>query len=96
LAARLGTTTPDTLGIPVGIQTGQVEIGEFSTVRSDFTAIGGTFTLAARLKSGEILASSESWALTSGLVSKSTCTLALTCNPISCQQWSGPPKADHP
>ena len=39
LAARLGTT-PDTLGIAVGIQSGQVKIGEFSTVRSDFTAIG--------------------------------------------------------
>jgi class 3 adenylate cyclase len=55
LAARLGTT-PDTLGIAVGIQSGQVKIGEFSTVRSDFTAIGGTVNLAARLKSQRWLA----------------------------------------
>lgn len=53
LAARL-STTPDTLGIAVGIHSGQVEIGEFSTVRSDFTAIGGTVNLAARLKSQEV------------------------------------------
>ncbi|QRY68544.1 adenylate/guanylate cyclase domain-containing protein [Ensifer sp. PDNC004] len=51
------------LGVGVGIHTGEVEIGEFSTFRSDFTAIGGTVNLAARLESqaeaGEILISSE-------------------------------------
>jgi hypothetical protein len=47
LAARLGTT-PDTLGIAVGIHGGQLEIGEFSTFRSDFTAIGGIVNLAGR------------------------------------------------
>jgi len=47
----------------VGVHTGQVEIGEFSSVRSDFTAIGGTVNLTARLESkaaaGEILVSAE-------------------------------------
>lgn len=52
------------LGVGVGIHTGQVEIGEFTTNRSDFTAIGGTVNLAARLEAqaaaGEILISPES------------------------------------
>lgn len=52
------------LGVGVGIHTGQVEIGEFTTGRSDFTAIGGTVNLAARLEAqaaaGEILISPES------------------------------------
>ena len=62
MAGRLDDAV-DTLGIGVGVHTGQVEIGEFSTVRSDFTAIGGTVNLAARLESqaaaGEILVSAE-------------------------------------
>lgn len=49
------------LGVGVGIHTGDVEIGEFSSFRSDFTAIGGAVNLAARLESqagaGEILIS---------------------------------------
>lgn len=53
----------DALGVGVGVHTGQVEIGEFSTFRSDFTAIGGTVNLTARLESqataGEILVSAE-------------------------------------
>ena len=52
-----------TLGVGVGIHTGEVEIGEFSSFRSDFTAIGGAVNLAARLESqaaaGEILISAE-------------------------------------
>lgn len=52
-----------TLGVGVGVHTGQVEIGEFSTFRSDFTAIGGTVNLTARLQAeaaaGEILVSEE-------------------------------------
>ena len=80
LAARF-SATPDKVGIGVGIHSGQVEIGEFSTVRSDFTAIGGTVNMAARLESkaaaGEILVSSESAALTPRLVTKSTRSLAL-------------------
>ncbi|SDL25907.1 adenylate cyclase [Ensifer sp. YR511] len=51
------------LGVGVGIHSGEVEIGEFSTFRSDFTAIGGTVNLASRLESqaeaGEILLSPE-------------------------------------
>ncbi|MDR6669753.1 adenylate cyclase [Rhizobium sp. 1399] len=52
-----------TLGIGVGIHTGDVQIGEFSSFRSDFTAIGGVVNQAARLESqaapGEILVSLE-------------------------------------
>lgn len=59
------------LGVGIGIHTGQVEIGEFSTVRSDFTAIGGPVNLAARLESqaapGEILISAECAAQAPGL-----------------------------
>jgi adenylate cyclase len=51
------------LDVGVGVHTGSVEIGEFSTAHSDFTAIGGTVNLAARLESqaaaGEILISIE-------------------------------------
>ncbi|MEI3855462.1 MULTISPECIES: adenylate/guanylate cyclase domain-containing protein [Ensifer] len=51
------------LGVGVGIHSGEVEIGEFSSFRSDFTAIGGTVNLASRLESqaeaGEILISEE-------------------------------------
>ena len=51
------------LGVGIGIHTGDVQIGEFSSFRSDFTAIGGVVNLAARLESqaaaGEILVSPE-------------------------------------
>jgi len=51
------------LGIGIGVHTGQVEIGEFSTFRSDFTAIGGTVNVTARLQAaaaaGEILVTEE-------------------------------------
>lgn len=61
------------LGVGVGVHTGEVEIGEFSTFRSDFTAIGGTVNLAARLESqaapGEILVSEEAAARASAAVS---------------------------
>lgn len=67
-SAALGTLKSDldglpdhVLGVGIGIHTGDVEIGEFSSFRSDFTAIGGTVNLAARLESqaatGEILIS---------------------------------------
>ncbi|NLS04470.1 adenylate/guanylate cyclase domain-containing protein [Rhizobium sp. P32RR-XVIII] len=69
-AAALNSLNPDVdgpagrrLGVGVGIHTGDVQIGEFSSFRSDFTAIGGVVNLAARLESqaaaGEILLSSE-------------------------------------
>jgi adenylate cyclase len=55
------------VGVCVGVHTGEGEIGEFSTARSDFTAIGGTVNLAARLESqgsaGEILVDAGSAAL---------------------------------
>jgi adenylate cyclase len=73
LAARFGVTS-DKVGIGVGIHSGQVEIGEF-------TAIGGTVNMAARLESqaaaGEILVSSESAALAPSLITKPTRSLAL-------------------
>jgi len=63
LAAHFDIMHSNTLGVGVGIHTGPVEIGEFSTDRSDFTAIGGTVNMAARLESqaaaGEILVSTE-------------------------------------
>lgn len=63
LAERHAEHLPDALGVGVGVHTGAVEIGEFSTFRSDFTAIGSPVNLAARLESqaaaGEILVSPE-------------------------------------
>ncbi|SCB56251.1 adenylate cyclase [Rhizobium aethiopicum] len=64
-AAALGGLTLDALplGVGVGIHSGEVQIGEFSSFRSDFTAIGGVVNQAARLESqaaaGEILISAE-------------------------------------
>ena len=63
MSKRLGNALEGTLGVGVGVHTGQVEIGVFSAGRSDFTAIGGPVNLAARLESkaaaGEILVSAE-------------------------------------
>ncbi len=63
MARRVDDGVAGTLGVGVGVHTGQVEVGEFSTVRSDFTAIGGPVNLAARLEAqaaaGEILISTE-------------------------------------
>ena len=74
-----------TVGVGVGIHTGQVEIGEFSTARSDFTAIGSTVNQTARLESqaaaGEILISAESAALAPGLTA-GTPTRSLTLKGI--------------
>ncbi|WP_431320247.1 adenylate/guanylate cyclase domain-containing protein [Rhizobium sp. YTU87027] len=62
-----------TFGVGVGIHTGEVEIGEFSSFRSDFTAIGGAVNLASRLESqagaGEIVMSPESAAQAAHLTS---------------------------
>jgi adenylate cyclase len=83
MARRLDEAAVDTtLGVGVGVHTGQVEIGEFSTTRSDFTAIGSTVNLTARLEAqaaaGEILVSAESAALAPGLAAGTpTRTLAL-------------------
>ncbi|OAP43276.1 adenylate cyclase [Sinorhizobium glycinis] len=66
LDAHLDGVSLDALGVGVGVHTGDVEIGEFSTFRSDFTAIGSAVNLAARLESqaaaGEILVSVEATA----------------------------------
>ena len=63
IARPLDEAAADTLGIGVGLHTGEVEIGEFTTGRSDFTAIGGVVNLAARLEAqaaaGEISVSEE-------------------------------------
>ena len=82
MARQLDDGAAKTLGVGVGVHTGQVEIGEFSTVRSDFTAIGGPVNLAARLEAqaaaGEILISTESAAQAPHLTAGSpTRTLAL-------------------
>ena len=68
------STPPDDLqGVGVGVHTGQVEIGEFSSFHSDFTAIGGAVNLAARLESqaspGEVMISSEAARLAPEIVS---------------------------
>lgn len=64
LAPGDGSPAP---GIGIGIHSGTAEIGEFSTDRSDFTAIGKTVNIAARLESqaagGEVLVSAEAAAL---------------------------------
>lgn len=63
---------PGAIGVGVGIHSGEVEIGEFSSFRSDFTAIGGTVNLASRLQSqavaGEIIISAETAALAPGSI----------------------------
>ncbi|QRM55251.1 adenylate/guanylate cyclase domain-containing protein [Sinorhizobium sp. BG8] len=72
LNASLGGLPGQVPGVGIGIHTGDVEIGEFSSFRSDFTAIGGAVNLAARLESqagaGEILVSAASAAEAPGLV----------------------------
>lgn len=63
------------VGVGVGIHTGDVQIGEFSSFHSDFTAIGGVVNQAARLESqaapGEILISAETAAQAPELVAES-------------------------
>ena len=75
LDLRLDQTETGAIGVGVGIHTGEVEIGEFSTFRSDFTAIGGAVNLASRLESqaaaGEIVISVETAALAPTSVSES-------------------------
>jgi adenylate cyclase len=67
LGLDLDQSVSGAVGVGVGIHTGDVEIGEFSTFRSDFTAIGGAVNLASRLESqaaaGEIVISVETSAL---------------------------------
>lgn len=57
----------DSLAVGVGVHSGSVEIGEFSKDRSDFTAIGSTVNMAARLEScavgGEVVVSAAAAAL---------------------------------
>lgn len=65
--AALAAMAPDdgaaAPAIGIGIHSGTDEIGEFSIDRSDFTAIGKTVNIAARLESqaagGEVLVSAE-------------------------------------
>jgi adenylate cyclase len=72
MAKRGVDTRSMPMGVGVGLHTGEVEIGEFSTFRSDFTAIGGAVNLTARLESqaaaGEILVSAEAAAQAPELV----------------------------
>ncbi len=74
-AAALKSLNVDrALGVGIGIHSGEVEIGEFSSFRSDFTAIGGAVNLAARLESkadaGEIVMSGQTAAQASHLTSQ--------------------------
>lgn len=61
--ALAGIDIGQPLGVGVGIHTGDVQIGEFSSFHSDFTAIGGVVNQAARLESqaqpGEIVVSAD-------------------------------------
>jgi len=81
LAQRHGEQLAQGIGVGIGVHTGQVEIGEFSTLRSDFTAIGGTVNLTARLESqagpGEILVSAEAAAAAPEFVTGATRMLTL-------------------
>jgi adenylate cyclase len=65
----------------VGVHTGTVEIGEFSTFRSDFTAIGSPVNMAARLESeaaaGEIVISPEVAAEVSDHMREATTRVAM-------------------
>ena len=77
----------EALGIGVGVHSGEVEIGEFTTGRSDFTAIGGTVNLTSRLEAqaapGEVLVSEESVAQASALAARAP-TRTLTLKGIAC------------
>jgi len=63
-------------GVGVGVHTGEVELGEFSNFRSDFTAIGGAVNLTARLEAkagaGEILVSPAAATAAPDLIAGST------------------------
>jgi adenylate cyclase len=52
---------PTALGLGIGVHTGVASFGEFGKVHKDFTAIGETVNLAARLQAaarpGEVLVS---------------------------------------
>jgi len=74
IARPLDEAAADTLGIGVGLHTGEVEIGKFTTGHSDFTAIGGVVNLAARLEAQaaacEILVSEETVAQAQALAAR--------------------------
>ncbi|SEH73905.1 adenylate cyclase [Rhizobium tibeticum] len=81
-AAALDSLDADhRLGVGVGIHSGEVEIGEFSSFRSDFTAIGGAVNLAARLESqaraDEIIISPETAAQAAHLTAGAEARLLL-------------------
>lgn len=95
LASRFAVALPGELGVGIGIHSGRVEIGEFSTGHSDFTAIGGTVNLAARLESsaapGEILVSADTAALAPSAAAAPTRSLALKgiAHPVAARVLSG-------
>jgi adenylate cyclase len=85
LAQRVGGVLEKAPGAGVGVHSGEVEIGEFSNFRSDFTAIGGAVNLTARLEAkaaaGEILISPAAAAAAADLVTGSA-TRVLTLKGI--------------
>jgi class 3 adenylate cyclase len=80
---------PTALQLGIGIHTGLAAFGEFGQVHKDFTAIGNTVNLAARLQAaaqpGEILVSAETFAKLDGEASEGTrvCRLKGFADPVT-------------
>jgi adenylate cyclase len=80
---------PAVLGVGVGLHTGVTSFGEFGRVHKDFTAIGETVNLAARLQAaalpGEVLASPATLAKLDGegAVGARACSLKGYAEPVT-------------
>ena len=81
---------PAVLGVGVGVHTGVASFGEFGRVHKDFTAIGETVSLAARLQAaaepGEVLASAAAFEKLDGErggASVRTCSLKGYAEPVT-------------
>lgn len=80
---------PAALGLGIGIHTGLAAFGEFGRVHKDFTAIGDTVNLAARLQAaagpGEILVSAAAFDRLEGATSEGAraCTLKGYAEPVA-------------
>ena len=80
---------PAALGLGIGIHTGLAAFGEFGRVHKDFTAIGDTVNLAARLQAaaqpGEILVSAAAFEKLDGEASKGAraCSLKGYVEPVT-------------
>jgi adenylate cyclase len=80
---------PAALGLGIGIHTGLAAFGEFGRVHKDFTAIGDTVNLAARLQAaaqpGEILVSAAAFERLEGEAAEGAraCTLKGYTEPVT-------------